>query len=78
MEEDPASTTEDDTTAPAEVSPSAFPDFDEAAGQLTLLIGATEDSAPTEEDPASTTEGDTTAPSEVSPTAFVDTDEAAE
>ncbi|KAF0904339.1 hypothetical protein E2562_033412 [Oryza meyeriana var. granulata] len=75
--EDPANTVEGDTTAPAKVSASAFPDIDEAAGRPTLLTGATEDRTPAEEDPASTTEGNATAPSKVSPTAIADADEAA-
>ncbi|KAF0906262.1 hypothetical protein E2562_009639 [Oryza meyeriana var. granulata] len=57
-------TTEDDTTATAEVSSIAFADIDEAAGRPTPLTGATEDHPPMEEDPASTAEGDTTAPAE--------------
>ncbi|KAF0906530.1 hypothetical protein E2562_011511 [Oryza meyeriana var. granulata] len=72
-----APTTEDDTTAAAEVSSTAFADVDEAAGRPTPLTGATEDHPPTEEDPASTVEGDTTALAKVSPSAFPDVDEAA-
>ncbi|KAF0896187.1 hypothetical protein E2562_019676 [Oryza meyeriana var. granulata] len=72
-QEDPASTTEGDTSAPAEVSASAFPDVDEAAGRPMPLTGAIKDYTPAEEDPVSTTEGDTTAPS----TVFADADEAA-
>ncbi|KAF0918167.1 hypothetical protein E2562_023106 [Oryza meyeriana var. granulata] len=62
MEEDPASTAEGDTTAPAEVLASAFPDVDEATRRLTPLTGATEDRTLADENPASTTEGDTIAP----------------
>ncbi|KAF0916112.1 hypothetical protein E2562_000719 [Oryza meyeriana var. granulata] len=69
-------TTEDNTTATAEVSSTAFTNIDEAAGRPTPLTGVTEDRTPAEKDPASTTEGDTTAPSEVSPTAIADADEA--
>ncbi|KAF0930893.1 hypothetical protein E2562_036987 [Oryza meyeriana var. granulata] len=70
-------TTEDNTTVAAEVSSTAFADVDEAAGQPTPLIDATEDHPATEEDSASTTEDNTTAPTEVSPSAFPEVDEAA-
>ncbi|KAF0915298.1 hypothetical protein E2562_035333 [Oryza meyeriana var. granulata] len=70
-------TKEDDTTAVAEVSSTAFTDVDEAAGRPTPLIGAAEDHLTTEKDPASTAEGDTTTPAEVSASAFPDVDKAA-
>ncbi|KAF0917895.1 hypothetical protein E2562_021620 [Oryza meyeriana var. granulata] len=88
-EEDPATTgeatpssivlptIEDDTTAAAEVSSTAFTDFDEAAGRSTPLTGATEDHPPMEEDPTSTAEGNTSTPTEVSASVFPDVDEAA-
>ncbi|KAF0910305.1 hypothetical protein E2562_001488 [Oryza meyeriana var. granulata] len=70
-------TTEDDTTAIAEVSSTAFTNVDETAGRPTPLACATKDHPPTKEGPASTIEGDTTAPAEVSPSAFHVVDEAA-
>ncbi|KAF0910345.1 hypothetical protein E2562_001525 [Oryza meyeriana var. granulata] len=51
-------TTEGDTTAPAEVSPTAFADVDETAGQPTLPTGVTEDLASTAEGPATIADGD--------------------
>ncbi|KAF0895786.1 hypothetical protein E2562_016519 [Oryza meyeriana var. granulata] len=86
MEEDPASTTEGDTTAPLEVSPTAFADADEAAGRPTPLTGFTEDCTPMAKDSATigevaptsvvdaTTEGDTTAAAEVSSTIVTEPD----
>ncbi|KAF0888610.1 hypothetical protein E2562_016077 [Oryza meyeriana var. granulata] len=70
-------TTEDDTTAAAEVSSTAFANVDEAAGQPTPLTGATKDHLPMEKDPASTIEGDTITPAEVLAFAFPDVHEAA-
>ncbi|KAF0919360.1 hypothetical protein E2562_029308 [Oryza meyeriana var. granulata] len=80
MEEDPASTTEGDTTTPSEVSPNAFADTDEIAGRPVPLTSVTEDCASTTKGPATiakeaptsivitTTEGDTTTTAEVSST----------
>ncbi|KAF0912666.1 hypothetical protein E2562_018924 [Oryza meyeriana var. granulata] len=86
-EEDPASTTEGDTTAPSEVSPTVFANVDEAGGRPASLTSVTEERAPTVKGPATTaegaptsvvvatTEGDTAAAAEVSSTIVTEPDD---